>query len=249
MANYEINVKLPSGGKPYANTCPALMGDVTLCMLTAGKEMKILGGNNPNPLDYVLQECIVKPKFDIGILTPEDKHFLLMKIRIFSYGDDYHTIVQCTNDSCGYKGEVKFSLDEVEVKDLEGEYINVFDITLPITKQKMKVKVLDNGDYANIRKRVRSLAEKSQIANESELEYIVRMAMSVVEIEGVPVMEAQVEAIIQDLPVRDAHMIEDIQDKYDYGYRGYVKTKCPKCGGDVYGMVEMTSEFFRPRYS
>ena len=114
MANYTEKHVLPSMGLLNEGLDN---GEVVIRNMTTAEE-KMLLGSTQDAFDNILKACIVEPKdLDLDELCSSDKHFLLMKLRIISYGSDYFVGYKCP--SCGATSEYKINLDELTVHYLK----------------------------------------------------------------------------------------------------------------------------------
>lgn len=245
MASLEMAVQLPSLGKPYPEN-PELAGDIVLKMIGGLQEKRIFGSTGRvDLLDSVLEDCIVSPKVPIDLLTDQDKHFLLVKLRIHSYGPNYH--VTGVNPESGKEEEFQISLDDVPIKQLTEEFVDPIEAILPITKKKVEVKILRTGDRKKVRQRVKRLSKEMNVPA-GEQEYITRVAACLVTVDGEKLQGAQKEKFIQDLPGGDIAFIKHLSNKYKYGFSDTITVTSPVTGDEYEAPVAMTGEFFRPRF-
>ena len=245
MANLEMTVRLPSLGKPYPET-PELAGDITIKMISALQEKRLFGSSGQVDLiDTILKECIVKPDINIDILMPADKHFLLTKLRIHTYGPQYH--VMGTNPVSEKSEEHLISLNDVPVIELNGEFKDPITVELPVSGDTVELKVLRSGDYKRIRQRVKRLSKEMNIPS-GEQEYITRLAASIVSVNGQALQGTQKEQYVQNLMGRDTAEIKRLVNQYKFGLSDYISVTSPVNGEEYDVPVLMTGEFFRPRY-
>lgn len=238
-------VRLPSLGKPYPEE-PKLAGDIVIKMISGLQEKRLFGSSGQTDLiDTILDECIVSPKFNIDILLPADKHFLLTKLRIHSYGPEYHVTGQ--NPETGKSEEFKISLDDVAVIKLDGEFKDPVPVKLPVSGDEVEIKVLRTGDYKKVRARVKRLSKEMNIPV-GEQEYITRLAAAIVTVNGENLQGNQKEAYVQELMARDISEIKRYLNKYKFGMSDYITVTSPINGVEYEAPILMTGEFFRPRY-
>ena len=245
MANLEMTVRLPSLGKPYPE-CPELAGDIVIKMISALQETRMFGSSGQvDLLDNVLRECIVSPKVNIDSLMPADKHFLLTKLRIHTYGAQYH--VTGVNPVTEKSEEHLISLDDIPVVELTEEFKDPMKVTLPVSGDIVEIKVLRSGDYKTIRQRVNRLSKEMGVPA-GEQEYITRLAETIVSVNGETLQGSQREHYVQGLMGRDTAEIKRLMNRYKFGISDFITVTSP-VNGEVYeAPVLMTGEFFRPRY-
>lgn len=238
----EMVVKLPSQGKPYEDK--KLVGDIKITMITGLLEKKIYGSTSPTILDDIIKECVISPKIDPTKLTPDDKQFLLMKIRIHSYGPDYH--VEGTCPECGYTKEYVSSLDEMEVKEYTEEWKEPIEEKLPVSGDTITVRALRVEDQNIIQSRVKRVAKNTK-TKPAEQEFITTLAQALVSINGEEKSITEREFYIQNLTARDLLVLKKMIRRYSgYGYQGKLPVKCESCGEEYEAPVVLGYEFFHP---
>ena len=126
MEGYE----LPSKGKIYTeNVNP----HIELRSMTARDEMKRLSPSS-TPLktlaDIIEGCCIEAPAVHVYDMSLGDYEFLLHKLRIVTYGEDYKVALRCPE--CGEVIEAVTKLDQLGVKEYnEDEVKELQTFTLP----------------------------------------------------------------------------------------------------------------------
>ena len=113
MEGYE----LPSKGKIYSK---AVNPHVELRSMTARDEMKRLSPSS-TPLktlaDIIEGCCVEQPGIHVYDMSLGDYEFLLHKLRIVTYGEDYKVGLRCPD--CGEKIETIAKLGQLDVKEYE----------------------------------------------------------------------------------------------------------------------------------
>lgn len=239
----ETTFRLPSLGKPYENK--ELAGDIKIKMITGLMEKKIYGTSSPAILDELIEECVVSPKIKAGDLTPDDKQFILIQIRMHSYGYEYHVEGECP--SCGYKKDYLSGLDKMGYKEISKDWVEPVEVKLPMAKDTLMVRALRVKDQKIINDRVKRLSKEASV-KAAEQEFISTMAQTIVSINGEDKMITEKESYIQNLTSRDLLALKRaLKPLTGYGYDGIVHLTCESCGEEFEAPVVLGYEFFHPR--
>ena len=153
MANYDFPtevIELPSQGKVYPEGHPLSNGTVEIKYMTA-KEEDILASQNlirkGVVLDKLFESVVVEPGLDIGDIFIGDKNAILLATRVLGYGADYQ--VEVTDPFTGELQKVTIDLSKIQIKDLDVNKLssdNLYEFELPISKKKVKIKLLTHKD-------------------------------------------------------------------------------------------------------
>jgi hypothetical protein len=153
MANYDFPtevIELPSQGKVYPEGHPLSNGTVEIKYMTA-KEEDILASQNlirkGVVLDKLFESVVVEPGLDIGDIFIGDKNAILLATRVLGYGADYQ--VEVTDPFTGELQKVSIDLSKIQIKDLDVNKLssdNLYEFELPISKKKVKIKLLTHKD-------------------------------------------------------------------------------------------------------
>ena len=176
-------IDLPSGGKPYGSDSPLKDGKLELKYMTA-KEEDILTSQNLIKkgvvLDKLLDSLILTPGVDSRSLIIGDKNAVMVAARILAYGPEYSA--EITNPVTGVSFKYEFDLSACDFKELpkDVDYSNnEFEFELPVTKAKVKYRLLNGEDELNINKEIES---RRKIGQSSEV--TTRMKDAIVSIDG-----------------------------------------------------------------
>lgn len=245
MNNYETTVKLPSKGILYPEN-PELTGDIVIRMITTDEEKYIMGSSTTDLLTKVLKDCVTSPTtFNPDVLVPADQYFLFQKLRIHTYGDQYHVVGNCPH--CGNSREYKISLDDIAIYELPDDFVEPISMTLPYSKDEVSIRILRASDLKSIRNRAKKLAKELK-QDFKELNYIHRQSRQIVSINGNDVNPLEAEKYVRKMVGRDSGFIKYTLDNFKLGYDSSISIICDSCGEEFDEEVAMTSEFFRPRF-
>ena len=243
---YTDIVRLPSHKANMYPDNPELSGDIELRMMDVGDEKKVFGSYSEDMISTLLKACVVKPEgFDPELLIPNDRHFLLVKLRVLSYGDSYHGDGVCPE--CEHDEEHAFSIDDVPVYELDENFCEPIEANLPVCKKKVGMRVLRQKDLSRIRSKAKKLSKTSDISVK-EIEFTEKIVNRIVTIDGNEVTRSEAESFVKTLKARDRAYMEYVLDKTKLGYDTMVTVTCSKCGEEYEIPFRMTTEFFRPRF-
>lgn len=233
MAVETVDIELPSSGFLGYDS------KVTIRNLTGADEKVIYSGANELAIDKMIKRCVVAPEnFDVEKLCEQDKYFILVKIRVLTYGSDYKFMAKCPN--CGKTCEMHCNLDELEVfkatKDLESQ----LSIVLPVCKDKLKLRILDSKALAEVSQRV------ARFNADRGTEYILRCAAIIDTINDETKSLIEKQAYVEGLNSRDINYIWNMFGKIKFGVNMTFGMTCPSCGAVSEVPVKMGTEFFRP---
>lgn len=246
MADYTELVKLPTRGILYKD----IPEEIVIKAISTKEEKMIYGSSNEKALDAVIRNCIVEPTgVSVDDLISVDKHFLMMKLRILTYGSQYHVKYKCPE--CNFPAyEYKLDLEEFEVYELPEDFVEPFEIELPVSGDLVGIKLLTGRDLDSVEKKAKRLLKKFPDM-EGDPSYIIRMATYIVSINGdEKVPDVKKQEFIEGLHGKDSayfwHKINSIKVGYDTTI--YDTCKNPRCNADIEFAMPMTVEFFRPRF-
>lgn len=240
----EERITLPSNGIFYENDFPT---SLVIRSLTTNEEQLLYGSTSETTIDRIISNCIVEPKnFPIDDLLPADKMFILFKLRIISYGQDYNQTIFCPY--CNYEGVAVLDLDQLPCDELDEDKIKIpLKLTLPMSKDVIELKVLTEKDYKTIKERALKLSSKLSIPF-GQVEHKLRFAKQIKSVNGEKMDSFLAEKYYSTMHVRDVKYIESALNSIKLGYQGYIDTICPSCKHEIVVPFEMTSEFLNPTF-
>lgn len=243
MSNYEISTQLPSKGLVYNGEIDP---NIVLRHITTKEEKKLIASTSGSALEDLIKACVVKPAdLDIKKLIGADKHFLMMKLRIHTYGSTYHVEGKCPE--CGKKKEYKINLDDFVVSELDDNFTLPITFTLPVSGDKVSVRLLNGYDEDSIDRQSKKMSKKLGI-DIDEYKYVVRMAKHIVAINGEEYDEGSAQGYVEKMHARDSAYFWYKLDEIQVGYDTTVEVVCSKCKTEIEFTMPITGEFFRPRF-
>lgn len=251
ISNYTQEITIPSLG--YLN--PEIPGGklIQRCMMVS--DQKFLAGSDLNP-DSTVQELIRRTiespeNFNVGNLTTIDTLYILFKLRMISYGDDYKFTAKCPE--CGKKIDMHVDLSKIEVETLDPDYSKKLFVVLPRAGDKVYTKFLRNDDLSEIKEEIKRRSKKGVDTNE----FVLRLSSMITKIElkeknkdgdSVLTHPVDIQNYVEKLTDLDATAIRATTDSIMYGITPTIEHKCPHCKEYVDIYLSMGPGFFRPKY-
>lgn len=240
--DHTLEMTLPSLGLLYEGALPD--GVVRYHPMTA-KEERLLAGGKGSIIDAVLESCLDLPSgFKSANLLINDRFFALMILRSTSYGEDYRFSVACPSCKAKFTHEVQLPGD-FEVKILDDNTKEPFDVQLPISKKIVGFRLLRGDDELAIQRYADRAFQKGKV--EGDPAYIYRVSRHVVEVDGEPIEGVKSMAFIESLIGRDSAALRNAIEAADFGMNIELTITCVRCDEDFELAMPMTTEFFRPR--
>ena len=242
MEGYE----LPSQGKIYDK---AVNPHIELRSMTAREEMRRLSPSS-TPLktlaDIIEGCCIEKPAIHVYDMALGDYEFLLHKLRIVTYGEDYKVSLRCSD--CGEMIETIAKLDQLSVKEFDEETVNnLRTFSLPKSGRIITLNFLSPRRVEEMEVKVKDMKRKYKTAT-IDFETLVRLLTNIDLVDGEKKSEHELENIITNLPALDLQKILNNIDKLNQqvGLDNVLYLTCPECGEEIMTFFRFGPEFFRP---
>jgi len=171
-------IDLPSEGKLYPKGHPLKEGKVEVKYMTA-KEEDILTSQNLIKKGVVIDRLLDSLILTSGVKTDDmilgDKNAIMVAARILAYGPEYEC--QVTNPNNGETINHTFNLADCPFKKLpKGISENLFEITLPISKKKIKFSLLTGKEERLIETDLKASKKLGSVSPEltTRLRYIIK---------------------------------------------------------------------------
>ena len=242
MEGYE----LPSKGKIYAK---AVNPHIELRSMTARDEMKRLSPSS-TPLktlaDIIEGCCVEKPAIPVYEMSLGDYEFLLHKLRIVTYGEDYKVALRCL--LCGENIETTTKLDQLDVNEYDEDEISELQtFTLPRSKRIVTLNFMSPRIMEETEARVKDMKRKYKTAT-IDFETLVKLQMNIDLVDGEKKSDIELEKFITDMPAADLQKILNNIDRLNrtIGLNNVLYLTCPKCGEEISTFFRFGPEFFRP---
>ena len=242
MEGYE----LPSKGKIYLeNVNP----HIELRSMTARDEMKRLSPSS-TPLktlaDIIEGCCVEKPGIHVYDMSLGDYEFLLHKLRIVTYGEDYKVTLRCPE--CGEVIETVAKLGQLQIKEFKEEEVRQFQtFSLPKSGHNITLNFMSPRMTEEIEAKVKDMKRRYKNAT-IDFGILVKLLMNIDLVDGEKKSETELEKIVTELPALDLQKIlNNIETlNQQIGLENELFLTCPKCGEEISTFFRFGPEFFRP---
>ena len=247
MSSYTIaeEFTLPSLGKIYDGKVPER---VKIRSMTTEDEMKRLAPTDrPNKLlCEIIDDCLVD---DIGISSYDmcigDQQFLLHKMRVVTYGQDYNVRAVCPY--CGCSTETVVDLESLAVHTYEDSLEKYFEFDLPVTKHHIRLKLQTPHMLDTIQNRAKEIKDKfPEMRSDPAVLFMIEYMIDSVDHDKLT--EKELDELVRNLPMKDTNYILQCAKKLNdlIGEDKEFTIKCSVCGLDYRSPFRITSEFFGP---
>mgnify|MGYP003113516977 CR=1 FL=1 len=141
-------IDLPSKGKLYPKDSPLKDGKIEIKYMTAREEDILTSANLIKKglvIDRLLDSLILTNGVKTDDLVLGDKNAVMVAARILAYGPEY--TCEVSHPTTGEKKEQTFNLADCPFKEIDKTITeNLFECELPISKKKIKFKILTGKD-------------------------------------------------------------------------------------------------------
>lgn len=248
-SNFTQEITLPSKGLFNPEIPEGKV--IQRCMMVADQKF-LLGSSQSSgsQVHQMIQRTTTSPKeFDVANLTLPDTLYLLFKLRILSYGNEYSFRTRCPE--CGKKIEVTVDLSELNVETLEDNYADSMTVELPHRGDTVVTKILTNADVEEINNEIKRRKRKNP---NDESEYILRIVRSIAKIKlkkdkSELTHPIDIERYVNSLTDLDASAIIYARDSVSFGITPVVEKVCPECREYIDVNMNFSGDFFRPNFS
>lgn len=236
---------LPSKGLFYNNPN---MKSVTLRRMTV-KEDKIRMRNEGEDRIRrdLLQACVVGEGINIGQLTLFDVNYLLFCLRRISLLNNIYK-VRCICPHCDAEFIDEIDLTKLKIKYAEEDNLPNFEVVLPISQFRIKLKYPTLENTILFRDRISEYLKMNNSADLSEILYSLGDMIYIESVNGSNVIYEELEDIFDNLDIIDSRAIKKSIRELDdrYGIDDDIVCQCPNCKRDVHHGLPITGELFTP---
>jgi hypothetical protein len=242
------SVPLPSRGVIYSQEGSLYGRDTIDIKPMTAKEEDILTSRayikSGTVLSKLLESCIIDKSIKPDTLISGDRNALLVSLRITGYGAEYDVEVECPE--CSTKSKQSFDLSQLSIKRLEIDPVvsgeNLFEVQLPVTKKKVRVKFLTGSDERDMmitteRRKKSGLKIESMITD--------RLSRSIVSVDGITDRN-KLSFFVKNLPARDSLSLRRFLDNNEPGIDMKSWMSCPHCHEQSEVGLPMGAAFFWP---
>lgn len=240
------NYTLPSLGKIYG---VEVNPNIKIRSMTTQEEMKRLAPSDGayKNICEIIDDCLVeKPGISSYDMHLGDYQFLLHKMRVVTYGDEY--TVQSTCPYCGCTNSDTISLDDIQVFDFDEEKVkDLFEFELPKSKRRIKLRMQTPRILDEIQIRAKELKRKSR-NYVGDPAFLLSIEMMIEEVDGVKPNPLNLTEFVKNLPMMDTNYIVQhcVKINESIGLDTKLNNTCEVCGLDYESRFRTNSEFFGP---
>ncbi len=250
QTNYTIGecADLPSKGLIYGSNIPS---QVELRSMTARDEMKRLAPSTTQfkTLADIIEGCMIE-KYPVHVydMALGDYEYLLHRLRIVTYGDEYKMTLRCPY--CGDYIDAVAHLEELRLKEFDSaKFEAARTIILPRSGSKITLnfqtpRILDENEAY--------VKDMKRRFKDAEMDFtLMSTLMSAIDtIDGSAIDSVKLETFINRLPALDMTKILNAIEELNsiVGIDNSITVNCNKCGGEVLTSFRFGSEFFRPTH-
>jgi hypothetical protein len=242
-------VELPSRGLFYPEDHPLYKQETVEIKFMTAKEEDILASSallkKGLLLDRLFENILIED-IDPQSLLIGDRSAIMVAARASGYGKIYETALECP--TCSAKNTLLYDLSTVKLSEycFDEEYINdnsieindnIFFITLPVTKTKVGLRLLDG--YGE--------KEFSELSANNGDNKVTSTLSAFIEVVGETYDRKEINNFIDSMPVRDSKYIRTIYPKLVPNIELKENFTCTRCSHQQEMEVPLTAEFFWPR--
>lgn len=241
-----VDCTLPSMGLVYDKK---VNPNLKIRSMTTEEEMRRLA-HTERPyklLCDIIEECIVgeKPSISVYDMCLGDYQYLLQRLRVATYGNEYKIIGYCPH--CGAENHEVLDLDMMDIRYMEDELKELLTIQLPMTGKFIGLRLQTPRSMDdNAIKRKQLLKDNPNMESDPTIMYTLQSLIAT--IDGETPTQLKLNSVVRQLPMRDSNKILNRARKLNenIGYNMLLSLKCKQCGLDYNSNFRITSEFFGP---
>lgn len=236
---------LPSLGKVYnVDVNP----NVKIRSMTVAEEMKRLNSSDRpyKNLADIIDDCLVdKPGISSYDMCLGDFQYLLHKLRVVTYGTKYKLSSKCPH--CGFDNVGEIDLNEMSVSSYTDEVEKYFDIELPVSKNRVRLRMQTPRMLDDINVRVKEITSKRKSSSKDSA-FLLNIESVIDTVDGSKLDVFKKSDFVKQLPMADINYILASMNKINelIGLDMTLSATCDFCGLDYDSPFRITPEFFRP---
>lgn len=195
----------------------------------------------------IIDDCMAEPcGISVYDMCINDYQFLLHKIRVVTYGNDYKVTSTCP--ICSTKNEITLDLDKIEVRPFTEDCRKYLSFELPRTKDMITIKVITPRILDNIQIKSKEMKKQRQGFN-GDFEFLATLLGYIDTVNGETKPEYALEDYLMNLPMADTNYIDNMANAFSrsFGIANEIDFECSFCGLGYRNPFRITSEFYRPQ--
>ena len=236
---------LPSKGKIYTTE---VNPNIKLRSMTTIEEMRRLSKSDRQyqNMAEIIDDCLVEP---IGIsaydLALGDYQFLLHKLRVVTYGEDYE--IGSTCPTCGHLNTGVVNLDSLIVNEYNENVDKLLTVTLPRCGKTVQLQFQTPRMIDDIALEAKEQRRRKKLS--TNITYTLTLKSAIVTVDGRKLDPIKLEDFVNNLEMMDANILMQtiVEINNSIGLDTKLEIECENCGLTYNNSFRITSEFFGPR--
>lgn len=241
-------VPLPSGGKCYDADHPLHGKETVDIRAMTAREEDILTSKalikKGTVITHLIKSCLIDKRIDPDTLLAGDRNALMVALRVTGYGTEYKVEIDCP--ACGERSKHNFNLGELPIKRLDIDPVaagtNIFEAQLPVSKAKIRWKLLTGQDEQEI---IQMSERRKKQGQRTENLITERLKSSLVSANGIT-DKTKLDMLVKSLPARDSLFLRKFIDKEEPGIEMKAWMDCPSCFEHSEVRLPLGAAFFWP---
>lgn len=235
-------IPLPSKGKLYRNK----KANIKVAYMTTGDENILTSPNllqSGEFLEILMNRKILENDLRYKQLHVGDRNAIMIWLRATSYGEMYPVTLL---DELDNPFDTEINLNELKIKELgaEPDEEGYFDFTLPVSKNKIKFKLLTVGDLEDIEKQMEIDKEKNLPVNNIST---YTLEKQIVEVNG-DRNQGVIKDFVTSMRIKDAKDLRDYIQSIESGIDLELEIATPR-GGSIKTFLPLNVKFFWPDFT
>ena len=247
---YKVNteiIDLPSNGVCYPEDHPLRSGTIELKYPTAVDESILMSKTlikKGVSIDRFIMELMVDKNIDINTILVGDWEAIILASRMLAYGPEYSANITCPN--CQKQDDITIDLTTIETNVVEDQPLpdGTYEIELPTTKHKLKLRLLTYGDIKSIDTESNSLKKISKLTN-IEQDNILTYKRMIISVNGDDNPSNILDAI-KKFPMLDTSYLRSFVLRNNPGVNQEITFSCSHCMFTGEERLPLGNKFFYP---
>lgn len=200
-------------------------------------------------MSEIIDACMVSgPGISSYDMCIGDFQFLLHKLRIVTYGNDYKISVKCPR--CGYTEDININLDDMSIIEYSDEIEKLAEFELPVSKKIVRIKNQTPRLVDNVFLKEKEYKKRLKDRDEKLFDFkLLYTLVGIIEtVDGVPYDSFRMEDFCKNLSMKDVNTIYAHINKMNesVGINSEVSCECDLCGHEYVFPFRAKSDFFSP---
>jgi hypothetical protein len=234
-------IDLPSKGLFYPNR----KDTVEIKYMTAEEDNILFSSDlikSGKVLDVLLESVIKDKDLRPDDMLSGDRNYVLIEARRTGLGDDYKPgKINCESCSSEFEPTVDLSLLKPRELTLAPDSEGLYEVVLPVTKLKIKFRLLRGSDEKRLSKAMEKKTGNSKVSRLITERYL----LQIMEVSGNK-DKTYINKFISAMPTKDSLFFREYNKQVEPGIDLNYEFECPHCGHLQERDVPITSRLFYP---